>query len=147
MARGGFWDFENYWSTVTSGSFWFDGEWKQRRDINMLEAVEQANQIDISMLQSALAQAQKQMLELSMSVVVMAQMLQEAGQLDLDKLHARLDAELERIRPKPQPAIDAHPAKARPQDFAVQCAKCGRTVPSSQTTITEAGTHCDTCAG
>jgi len=146
MAKGGFWDYQDYWGTVTSGSFWFDAEWKQRRDLNDLDAAGQAVRYDVQSLSTALAQAQKQMLELSMTVVVMAQMLQEAGHLDLDAMHARIDTELEKLRPKAPPPLEAHPAKPHPLDTPVLCTKCGKMVPASRTTITEAGTVCDNCA-
>ena len=153
MARGGFWDFQGYWQTVTSGSYWFDAEWKQRRDINMLEAEEMQVVNDLGTLQTALGQAQKQLFELSMTVVVMAQMLEEAGHLDTNALHERIDAELDKLRrPKPVPApapapIAAAPSKPKVHDTPVACGRCGKTVPSSQTTITASGTVCDSCAG
>jgi formylmethanofuran dehydrogenase subunit E len=146
MARGSFWDYEGYWSTLTSSSYWFDANWKQRRDINRAETAEQQLQYDVNGLRSALGQMQQQMLDLSVAVVVLTQMLQESGQLDVEALHARLDAELAKLRSVPRPN-EANPTKAPPPDLPVQCAKCGRTVPSSKTTITEAGTLCDGCAG
>ena len=149
MPNRGFWDFEGYWQTLTSGSLWFDSEWKQRRDINGLEAVEEQTMYDVGKLSNAVAQMQKQMLELSMTVVVMSQVLHEAGALDVPKLQARIDAELDKLRPKPQPPtpVQAHPTKAKPVDTTVTCARCGNSVPSSRTTITERyGTVCDACA-
>jgi len=152
MPKGGFWDFQDYWQTVTSGRFWFDTEWKQRRDINDLEAVEQQMQYDVSSVGNGVAQLQKQVLELSMTVVVMSQMLHEAGVVDVAKLQERIDAEMEKLRPKrPQPAaattgIEAHPAKPKPVDTPVTCARCGQSVLSSHTTITANGTVCDSCA-
>ncbi|HEY1556992.1 MAG TPA: hypothetical protein VGF94_19290 [Kofleriaceae bacterium] len=151
MTKGGFWDFQDYWQTVTSSSFWFDSEWKQRRDINNLEIAESEVQYEVGSLGVALGQIQKQMLELSMTVVVMSQVLHEAGALDVPKLQARIDAELEKLRPKPKPqqpqVVVAHPTKAKPPDTQVPCQRCGASVPSSRTTITERyGTVCDDCA-
>jgi len=152
MPNRGFWDFDGYWSTLTSGSLWFDSEWKQRRDINSLEAAEEQTMFDVSKLGAAIAQVQKQMLELSMTVVVMSQVLHEAGALDVPKLQARIDAELDKLKPKPRPQPQpsatnaAHPSKAKPVDTGVTCARCGASVLSSRTTITERGTVCDACA-
>jgi formylmethanofuran dehydrogenase subunit E len=146
MARGSFWDYQDYWSTITSSSSWFDAEWKQRRDLNRVESDAQQLQLDANVQRQALGQMQQQMLELSMTVVVLTQMLQESGHLDVEALHTRLDAELEKLRPVRR-AIEAHPTKAPPPDAPVQCAKCGRSVPSTKTTITESGTVCDSCAG
>jgi hypothetical protein len=136
MAKGGFWDYQDYWKTVTSSRGWFDSEWKQRRDINDLEIVEAMTQDQVTSLQLALGQAQKQLLELSMTVVVMSELLAEAGALDTAKLHARIDAELEALRPKV-------PVGAK----VVTCARCGQQVAETATTITERyGTVCDRCA-
>ncbi len=146
MAKGGFWDYQDYWNTVTSSSYWFDAEWKQRRDINEVERQEYALAEQMTMLGSALAQAQKQLLELSMTTVVMAQMLAEAGTLDTDRLHARIDAELDKLKPKVAP-LEPHPVKAKPLDTPTTCGRCGKSVPQSRTTITEKyGTVCDSCA-
>jgi formylmethanofuran dehydrogenase subunit E len=77
-------------------------------------------------------------------------MLGEAGAFDIAKLQSRIDAEIEKLRPKPRAAastvVEAHPTKPKPLDTPVTCARCGKTVPSSRTTITAAGTMCDTCA-
>ena len=151
MAKGGFWDYQDYWKTVTSGRSWFDAEWKQRRDINDLETAEAQTAYDVSSLQVAIGQMQKKLLELSVTTIVMAQVLEEAKLLDLAQLHARIDAELENLRPKPAPMPQSppepHPTKAKPLDTPVACGKCGTSVPSSRTTITERyGTVCDRCA-
>src|SRR5690348_18261450 len=90
MAKGGFWDFDGYWQTVLSSSYWFDSEWKQRRDINELQVEEAQVETDLARVRVALAQTQRQMMELSLTVVVMAQLLQEAGHLDLAAVHARV---------------------------------------------------------
>lgn len=146
MAKAGFWDFDGYWQTIMSSSYWFDSEWKQRRDINELQVEEAQVETDLSRVRVALAQTQRQVMELSLTIVVMARLLQEAGQLDLDAVHAKVDAELEKLRPKPAPIV-AHPGKSRPPDVQVTCARCGALVMSSGTTITEKGTVCDSCAG
>jgi hypothetical protein len=163
MAKGGFWDFENYWSTVTSGSFFFDAEWKQRRDINSLEAADQHLQAGVMSVGARLAQTQEQVFHLSMMVYVLSSMLHEAGLLDGQTLQARVDAEIAKVRPPPPPpmvdpwaAKPASPAPAAPvgepyrdrheTQPTVPCARCGAVVPTSQTTITENGTVCDPCA-
>jgi hypothetical protein len=82
----------------------------------------------------------------------MSQMLGEAGALDIPVLQARVEAEIDKLRPQPPPpapavsASVAHPVKAPPPVTQVRCDRCGKTVASTHTTITANGTLCDGCA-
>jgi hypothetical protein len=86
--------------------------------------------------------------ELSLTVAALMKVMSEMGQLDPRAVKLRVEAELEAMRPPapPPPVVERPPAKTKPPEFIVVCAKCGAKVPSTRTTITEAGTLCDKCA-
>ena len=151
-------------------SFWrylFDSNWQQRRDIEELR-----DQLDIAQAQAAggagfhsdlsNASLRRQIHELSATVMVLVDMLAEAGALDRDKLRARVEGVLENAReetpamPDPwRPAdVDSTPARRSGDPYRdslsaetkVQCASCGSTVPERLTVITATGVICDVCA-
>lgn len=153
--------FEGYWNTVTSRSYFWDTEWRQRRDINDLEGAEVALESNQNQLAAANAQLHRHVMDLTMTVAVLVQLLEEAGHVDSKALRARVEAEIAKSRPAAAPVVDpwAQPgaapaapavakpvAKPAPVAAQVTCVKCGATVPASRTTITEAGTVCDKCA-
>jgi len=132
-------------------TFWdrfFDSEYRQRTDIGSLQDQEQQVALDLGMQGKRIADLEHQIHDLGMTLAALMKVMSEMGQLDARAVKLRVEAELEAMRP-PAPAprkVEAHPHKEKPADFPVKCDKCGQTVPSSRTTITERGTMCDTCA-
>ena len=106
---------------------------------------------------------QRQIFELSVTMGVLAEMLQEAGLLDADALQSRTAAALEKAQqhtaPLPEPWVpkpsSAAPVTAQTGDPyrsapiaepTASCGRCGRVVAERLTVITEKGVICDLCA-
>ena len=106
----------------------------------------------------------RQVHELSATVMILVDMLAEAGALDREKLRARVEGVLENqreeVHPMPDPwrpsdasmtppaTGDLHPYRGgtqQPQTM-VTCSVCGSTVPERLTVITATGIVCDVCA-
>ncbi|HEY4176800.1 MAG TPA: hypothetical protein VGM90_08215 [Kofleriaceae bacterium] len=104
----------------------------QQADIAMLTDGQIATGDAIGVLVRQINSMRIQLFEVSLLASVLANAAVEAG-LDPAVLRARVDAE--RAARK---ADD-------PRSGLVECAKCHRKVPSTQTNITEGGVLCDAC--
>ncbi|HEY4176799.1 MAG TPA: hypothetical protein VGM90_08210 [Kofleriaceae bacterium] len=79
---------------------------------------------------------------LQATVIVQQQMLAAAGQLDLNVVEARVEAELDRVRavpPPPAPDLSAITGTTS----SVRCTRCKRDVPANRTVMTGDGPMCD----
>jgi hypothetical protein len=134
-------------------SYWFDSEYRQRRDINSLQMQDAALSDTVQTLSARIAQLRGQLNDLSLTVAVLVKMLQEANVADPKVLQYRVEAEKEAIaeaaaehaRALAAASPHASPSKTPTPVFDVRCDGCGNTVPSTQTTITERGTMCNQC--
>jgi hypothetical protein len=133
-------------------TYWFDSEYRQRRDINSLQMEESALADTMATLSGRINTLRGQVNDLSLTVAVLVKMLQEANVADPKVLQYRVQAEKEAIADAAAEharalAAAAHvsPLKPPPPVFQVRCDGCGNTVPSTRTTITERGTLCDVC--
>jgi hypothetical protein len=158
MAKKGL--FEDYWKTMFSPSNIFDAEWRQRRDLNELQ--DTAAQLEGSLTQVGVANVQlrRHVEDLTTTLGVLLQYLEETGHVDAAALQQRIEAAITASHPPttdipdpwhaksaaaapPPPAVDDKPVV----EATVACAKCHASVPVSRTTITERfGTVCDRCA-
>jgi hypothetical protein len=150
-----------------AASFWqylFDNEWRQRQDIESLrDRLDTGSSAQAGLAASASVGALRQQIhELSATVMILVDLLAEAGALDREKLRARVEGVLENSRveptPMPDPWTPAAAAAKRPEvggdpyrdslqaPATVVCASCGRTVPERLTVITAEGVICDACA-
>jgi hypothetical protein len=155
-------------------SFWrylFDSDWQQRRDIEDLrDQLDMANAAQSSSASFAggvsIGTLRRQVHELSATVMILVDMLAEAGALDREKLRARVEGVLENqredVQPMPDPwrpsdasvpaptPITGDPYRASrsqvPAQTMVTCSVCGSNVPERLTVITATGIVCDVCA-
>jgi hypothetical protein len=117
--------------------YWFDTEYRQRRDIDATS--DEIHALDDQATQQAIAtiSMHTQIAELSATVSVLMKMLAEAGQLDMKVLRYRVEAELDARHAPTEP----EPPATMPTEIA--CAKCGKKVPPPQTIMTVKGAICD----
>jgi hypothetical protein len=116
--------------------------WWERREADAIDAVE-ANELADA---AAISRLQTTVSELTLTFAATMKVLAQMCQIDMHELEERVKAELDAMRPKPLPTNNANPHKAVTPQVPVTCAQCGRSVLSTQTTITERGTVCDVCA-
>jgi hypothetical protein len=135
-------------------TFWdrfFDSDFRQRTDIGALQDRENQVALDVGEQAHHIERLDRRVHELELLLSALMKVMSEMGQLDPRAVKMRVEAELEAMRPlapAPRaPAAAAHPAKTPTPSYPVRCDKCGNTVSSTQTTITERGTLCDKCAG
>jgi len=132
-------------------TFWdrfFDSEYRQRTDIGALQDMEMQTASDMGRVAHQIDRLDGRIHELETLLAALMKVMSEMGQLDPRAVKLRVEAELEAMRP-PAPAphpVAVHPAKTPTPSYPVKCDRCGNSVPSTQTTITEAGTLCDKCA-
>ena len=119
-------------------SYWFDSNWRQRRDIEQTADQVQALEDQLTRSGMAMVSLHTQIAELSATVSVLLKMLGEAGQVDMKVLRYRVEAELDAHR---APASEPEPAVTMPTE--ITCAKCHRKVPPQQTIMTAFGAICD----
>ncbi len=79
----------SYWETIFDPRFMFDQEWKQRRDIE--DTADQVQQANVSAM-SREAMLQRQIHDLSVTVMALVELLADAKQLDPQELRARVQA-------------------------------------------------------
>src|SRR6185503_12272921 len=145
-------------------SFWrylFDSDWQQRRDIEDLrDQLADSYAAGASSANFAggvsVGALQRQIHELSATVMILVDMLAEANALDREKLRARVEGVLENQRernqppPMPEPwrpssvGLASPPTEVKGDPYRdaqgaqpmVECATCGSTVPERLTVIT-----------
>jgi hypothetical protein len=124
-------------------TFWdrfFDTEYRQRTDIGALQDSDAQTAYDVQTLA-------RRVDHLETLLAALMKVMSEMGQLDPRAVKVRVEAELEAMRPPaPVTTPTINPAKTPTPSFPVKCDRCGNSVPSTRTTITEAGTLCDKCA-
>ena len=140
---------------------WMFGEWADRAAIN--RNAEELNFVEnnVSDLQGQLRRAQE-ILRLRAMIMGLVEVMHAKAPFDDAELERATKSAWDRLQPPPssfgpddpwrQPPTAAAAATTDPYRGTppavrtTTCAKCGRTVPTSQTTITERGEVCDTCA-
>jgi hypothetical protein len=115
--------------------------WWERREADAIDSVEASELADAA----AISRLQTTVSELTHTFAATMKVLAQMCQIDMHELEERVKAELDAMRPNQLP-ITANPHKAATPQVPVICAQCGRSVLSTQTTITERGTVCDVCA-
>jgi len=120
------------------GFFW-DTEYRQRRDINEALDREEAMQSNVDSMATYIRGLRQDIDELRVTVGILVQMLAEANQVDATVIRYRVEAALDELH-APHPGDKTAPT-AMPA--TITCVRCRREVPPASTVMTADGARCD----
>lgn len=130
----------SYWETLFDRRFMWDSEWKQRRDIIGVEEAVDAAQSQSAAALSQITTLQKQVHDLSVTVMALVELLADANHLDTQELRARVEAAVIGERA----AVREHAQHG--SSALLVCTQCQNRIPANRTTMTATGVVCDNCA-
>jgi hypothetical protein len=141
---------------------WMYGEWADRAVIN--RNADELNYVEnnVSDLQGQLRRQGQEIQRLRAMIMGLVEVMHAKAPFDDAELERATKDAWDKLQPPPQPrapddpwqqaapvaaATTTDPYRGTPPPVRTStCTKCGRTVPSTQTTITERGEVCDSCA-
>jgi hypothetical protein len=131
-----------YWQTLFDPRFMWDTEWKQRRDIENTTETAQEAQDSSQRAHQRIQVLERNVHDLSVTVMALVELLADAKQLDAQELRARVEAAMIGER---HAARQVAAAAVAPEIKPVTCIRCHKSVPAERTSLLPAGPVCDAC--